>query len=207
MSESKILENRLTLLENSVMSLNTLWKMSVLMQGPSFTDGAIMNLETALSDNPDDPVVQDAIEDLKQAVQKWKNQTGGSFGVEDTQKKYLDGLFGRITAIQFVLFLNILQNGLQNGVQGLNVMFDGISNRRMQKNADVSEAFRSGSQMSFDYFLMEIKKAIEHYEMGQTVEKTEGERGRPCLKTTRLKNYWIRFSSRRRTLLRVHSLV
>ena len=157
--QEEMLEHRLKMLENAVTSLNTLWKMSVIMQGPTFTDAAMKNLDNLLSDESNNPVVQDAKNDLEKATEMWKSQTeGGSFGLEEMENR-LEVVQARQVTLEFITFLNLLQQGPRS----LNAMLHGIENRSMREGEDVSETFKESSDRVFDYFKKEIRTALRAY--------------------------------------------
>ena len=152
------MEDRIALLEKSIMSLNTLWKMSVIMQGPTFTDAAIKNLEAALSVEPNDLVAQDAKNDLEKAAELWKAERGGEFGLEHFVKK-IEVIEARQAALQFISFLNILQQGPHS----MSAMLHGIESRNMREGDEFSETFKESSGQVFSYFKKQIEAALEVY--------------------------------------------
>ena len=160
------LESRLMMLENSVLSLNTLWKISVLLQGPTFTDIVIKNLDNMLSDSPGNAVVQDARNDLAKSAELWEKEVEGPFGLERIEKEVEAIQAGQI-ALQFITFLNTLQHG----PPGMAAMLQTLENRKMRDNARVSEAFQVATNRVFEYFKSEIESALKAY-VNQTVDES-----------------------------------
>lgn len=101
------LESRLKILENNVMSLNTLWKMAVIVQGPRFTDTLIADLANAIMSEPSNPVFRDAKEGLENAMKAWSDQTGENFGFEDERTRQK----ARILTLEFLFGLSLIQQG------------------------------------------------------------------------------------------------
>ena len=130
------LERQVALLENYTLSLNNLWKITVILQGPTFTDVVIKNLDNMLSDSPKDAVVQDARDALAESVKLWTMETEGPFGFERLEME-VETIQARQVALQFITLLNTLQHG----PPGMAAMLQILENRKMRDDASVSEAF------------------------------------------------------------------
>lgn len=163
-----VLERQVALLENHTLSLNNLCKLIVIMQGPTFTDTAIKNLEIILSSNPNDPVMQDAKSDLEESKRTWEKEAGGLFGLEALMNK-LEGLEARQSALQFIMLLNTLQHG----PTGMNAMLQALENRKVRDEANVSEAFQVATDRVFEYFKSEIGSALMAF-VRQSVKENQG---------------------------------
>ena len=162
----ELLENRLKLLENSVLSLNNLWKMSIVMQGPSFADAAIKNLDAVLSDNPNDPVAQSARDDLEKATEVWKEQTGEEgFGLERLEN-HIEALRAGQLALQFVVLLALLPHGSPAMAR----IAKALEHPKLRGEGEVSEAFKNSSEQVFSYFKKEIDHAVKMLHQQQEEE-------------------------------------
>ena len=163
--EQKRIEDRLKMLENSVLSLNTLWKMAVLLQGPTFTSVVVKNLDNMLSDSPKDAVIQDARNDLAKSAELWGEEAEGPFGLERLEME-VEAIQARQIALQFITFLNTLQHG----PPGMAAMLQALENRKMRDDTRVSEAFQVATSRVFEYFRSEIESALKAY-VKQTVDE------------------------------------
>ena len=166
--QEEMLEHRLKMLENAVMSLNTLWKMSIILQGPTFTESVIKDLANALAADSSNPIIRDAKNGLENAMKVWKGESGGSFGLEEMENR-LEVLQARQVTLEFITFLNLLQQGPRS----MNAMLHGIENRNTREGEDVSETFKEASDRVFDYFKKEISTALRAYLEVENEEEKE----------------------------------
>ena len=158
MSESKILENRLALLENTVMSLNTLWKMAIIVQGPKFTESLIANLANALLSNPSDPVFRDAKDGLENAMKAWQDHTGGTFGWEHLEDR-IEVLQARYQLLDSVLFLHLLQQGPHS----LRPILQALKNKKGMQAEGLSKTFVDESDRFLDEYRDRLEKVLKMF--------------------------------------------
>ena len=159
MTEARIdqLERQVGLLENYTLSLNNLWKMSIIIQGPTFTDAVIKNLENLLSSEPNDPVVQDAKNDLEKAAEMWKSQTEeGSFGLEALREE-LEASKARLMTMEFLFHISIAQQG----PGAIQTILKNIEDAYIEAESPSNQDFVRHAKMRLEEFRRELRAALE----------------------------------------------